>query len=270
MKHQYLLLLLEGENIKPYLHLTEKKLEQTELKTIQKYMSIAEFFFELPSNELKSLAFTEDLEKFWVGARRTNADIGRLFIGNQLNAVEEFIDIDGLNASGQVYFDLIDSISKRYIRLHKLIRHSFKKIKKNLSNKYATPEDLFFALAKNERELPFVNLIQQDYVEYIPRKIEIFARKISVYSATGHNYTQEKTPLGVIPASITDEVFQLIEKTLKRDRRARSLARDYNSARESYWDCLADFMSYRDKDGRLVRDLTYKDGQICFHSYGRN
>lgn len=253
-----------------YSHLTEKELKRTDITAIQKYMDIAELFFNLPGDELKALAYTEDLENFWEKSRRTNADIGRLFIGNQLNAIEEFIDISGLDAPGQAYFDVIDSISKTYIRLYRLIRHLFKKIRKKLSNEYATPEHLLQALVKDGRESSFVNLIQQDYVEYKPREIGAWARKISVYSETGHNYVGKRTPLGVITASLGNEVFLLIEKTLKRDKKARLLARDYNSAREYYWDCLADFATYRTKDGKTVRDSTWKDGQFRIHSYGRD
>jgi hypothetical protein len=271
LEYQYIICLPEEKGIRPYLHRSNTKLNILELKRLQRYINLAAIFFDLPSEELKNLAYTEDLEKLWIIARKTNADIGRLFIGNCLDSVEEFLDITDLNAIEQLGFDVLDSIAKRYLRLYKLVRHLFRKVKSKLSTEYKTPDELFEAILKSDKDGFFVNLIQENYVEYNPAKIEKLARNSDVYLLTDwKSFNKNKTLHPISNDSPTIEFLLLVQDSLIRDKKARMLARDYNSAVKYYWDCMAELMSYRNKDGKLMRDWTYKNGHIQYYTYGRS
>ncbi|MDP8966874.1 MAG: hypothetical protein M3O33_23380 [Cyanobacteriota bacterium] len=116
-------------------------------------------FTLLPSEDLKSLVYTQDLEDEWKWQRFWSLLLAKCFLLISLNEVENQLE-EEKKASIITKWDaeLIELTASRYEALYRLIKKGFKYLRKSLPTDLASQKswDIFMEVCREEIDAPFV------------------------------------------------------------------------------------------------------------------
>lgn len=247
-----------------FTHTTNKSVA---IKSAEKHIKLAESFCSLPSDEILQVLWTENLRGLWELSRQHCINLGELFLGNYFDCTEIFVDVENLAKIDLLIHDVSDNQALGYLRLYRLIKHFFKKVKSGLPIKVSSPEELLLAIAKEDREHLFISLLRQNYKEIKSSKIQEIAKKFGEYFDTP---LEKRSGEIRQHQSLKNNFLSLAEKKLKQSSiKGYRLFEDYETAIKYYWLAVEKLMSYRNEEGKYLGDFIYMDGQTKILSYGR-
>ena len=230
----------------------------------------------LPSEELKQLAHTQDLKNNWENERRFSRDISTRFLISVFKIDGEFVDnliADKLSAV------LVEATAGKYEALRKLLKAGFSILKKYFPTCPITPEDLLFQIIEEERNLPFINIITNDFVQYEPSKLAKIHGELSKKDATVidktiiEKYKPSHTKKDKTVMLSTCVLLCLTENSDRTPKLQKSkIAHCFNIYNESqrYLDeILAEGYSRRTNQGKAIPTVTWNNGEILYSDAGR-
>lgn len=250
------------------IHTEQGNLIVYDTKQNRNYGKIAVAMKKFPSQNLKELAYTEDLRICWGELRELYKSIAKLFLLKSFNW--DISDYEQLNVNQRKLHNLIDSIAERYLSLYKLIKYTFPKIKKRLISCPSTPENLFLSIVEDEVNDKFERLIRQDYIEVnIPelekclKRLKIINDKLAKSSVSVKELNRYKK---LIPKGINNkskaQIACVLEKiTSIEDSKVKFLGANYNAATDYFIDSILVLCNAKNKNRTMfIKSIIWENG----------
>ena len=246
--------------------------ESERIKDLVEALTISTIIKSFPSNELKKMAWTKDLEERWLAERANNYWLALRLLFKTTGIESSFkkvIDKDLIN-------ELQEWRAEQYINLWEMIKLGFSSIKKDISKCPKTPEELFKEIVKTELDALFFVLLENNYVEYCP---SLLAKIFEERKKLSKNINWEKInklkarvpgmPTNYFNSGIVSETFKAIRKKAKKDYKLRCAAKKYDTSVKRICEVMFSLYSHRNNKGKLIPTVIWKDGIFDAKSWGR-
>lgn len=223
----------------------------------------------LPSEDLKSIAYTPDLVEEWNYQRFWSLLLAKCFLFSLLGTTGELLEQEERELTkNQWDAKLIEQSAYRYEALYRLIKKGFKHLKKTLYNDLAdkTYWDVFLEICTEEINFHFevrTRDFQQFLVDtWIPYWEELAQEKINREDLTPLLETQEH-----FHSQQLLRVLAILLKKAKRDTSLRARLTTYFNECIELADLVVEALKARDSSGKIHKSEQWKLGERkVFHN----
>jgi hypothetical protein len=199
---------------------------------------LAKVMASLPGDELKELAYTEDLKQEWENQRYRNSIISKAFLMVDLELTIDLIKKERSNLH-HLIIELYELKVHQNSTLWKLINLVFKMLKnENINFPFATPKDLYINILTARYNSNYERFLCNDYIEFLPHKLE---------KTDFHN---EWLSL----------VFHAADILQRKSRIARFLKRNYEECFNLINEAIDELTTARTKEGKIIKPEIWQNG----------
>ncbi len=217
----------------------------------------------LPSEGLKSIAYTKDLEDEWKQQRLWSLLLAKCFLLTLLNEVENQLE-EEKEASIITKWDaeLIELTALRYEALYRLIKKGFKCLQKSLTSDLVFQKSwgIFMEVCREEIDAPFVartKSFQPILIdEYLPEWKELIK-----HEANRNNFKILLETQYLFNSQLLLTVIEILAKKAKRDNLLATYLEDYFGKCRSLGFSMVDALEARNSSGKVVRSEQWKHGE---------
>lgn len=236
-------------------------------------LDISDYIAEQPSESLKKLAYTADLENEWFKLKKFNRCIATYFWTLYFE-VEDYPFED--NLKDKFALELCEFIALRYLCLWRMIKAEFSSLKDQLSDCPKTEKELFYKIIEEVLNQHFEALIENDHVEYVPSQLKEGLQELM----KPPKYIDWKKVKKLAPIHCRNtsgfnriaDVLQIIAKqaSKKNKHKLRYLCDSFNSATRRINEILSDAITARNNQGKRIPTSIWRNGILEYKSWGRN
>jgi hypothetical protein len=225
----------------------------------------------LPSEGLKSIAYTQDLEDEWKYQRFWSLLLAKCFLLISLNEVENQLE-EEKEAEIITKWDaeLIELTASRYEALYRLIKKGFKYLKKSLPSDLARKNswDIFTEVCREEIEASFVartNSFQEILIDkYIPKW-----KELTEYDTSRNNFKCLLETQYLFNSELLFAVIKSLTEKAKRDNLLAASLEGYFDRCRALAYSLVDALEARDSSGKIARSERWINGERCIYYNNR-
>jgi hypothetical protein len=230
---------------------------------------------KLPSEELKCLAYTEDLLNNWEYERIFSQDIAFKLTLEVFN-----LDWDTSATPPDKYMGLlVEAISERYNTLRKVIKAGFSVLKKYLPNCPATPAELFYQVVEEERTLPFESKLVNDYLRIDAKQRAKFHAELAKKDINSVDWEKleklkpahvNKKEVRSLASTILLTLVENYDRTPKNQQLTIRTQFNHLNENERHLDeVLGEGFTKRTENGRLIPTTTWVGGEMSYSHNGK-
>lgn len=218
----------------------------------------------LPSEDLRSIAYTPDLIDEWKWQRFWSLLLAKCFLLLRLQVTEGLLDQEKQEAPiTQRDAELIELSAYRYEALYRLIKKGFKYLRKSLPNDLVnkTYWDLFREICREEIDFHFeirTSIFQEFLIDtWIPHWKELAAQTI--------RNREDLTPLLETQQNFHSErlltVLEIFVQKAKRDKILRAVLTTYFNHCINLADAITGSLGARDSSGKVHKSEQWRHGE---------
>jgi hypothetical protein len=225
----------------------------------------------LPSEGLKSIAYTQDLEDEWKYQRFWSLLLAKCFLLTLLNQVDNQLT-EEVEVSIVTKWDaeLIELSALRYLDLYKLIKKGFKYLKKSLiiESDDKKPWDVFIEICTEEINAPFVARTN-NFQEFLIDKALLQWKEITDHKVNRNNFEILVEDQYVFNSRLLLTVIEFLVRESKRDNLLATYLESYLGKCNSLAYSMVAALEARTASGKVARSEQWKDGVRFIFSNNR-
>lgn len=217
----------------------------------------------LPSEELKAIIYTFDLEEEWKWQRYWSLLLSKCFLLLLMGETEGLLEQEKQEKLVTRWdADLIEHSAYRYQALYTLIRRGFKYLRKSspndLNNK--SPWDIFFEIAREEIDFQFEKYTES-FLQLLTDTWIASWEKMADQKVDRDNLALLLETQEFFQSERLLEILAVLIKQAKRDTTLRGrLVAYFNECRE-FAALIAETLKARDSSGKVTRSEQWKHGE---------
>lgn len=217
----------------------------------------------LPSEGLKSIAYTKDLEDEWKWQRGCSLLLAKCFLLTLLNQVDNQLT-EEVESSTITKWDaeLIELAALRYVALYRLIKKGFKYLKKSpiLESDRKKIWDVFIEICTEEINASFVARTN-DFQQILTHKALSQWKEITKHDVNRNNFEILVKNQYIFNSHLLLTGIEFLTKKAKRDNLLATYLEDYFGKCRSLGYSMVDALKARTSSGKVTRSEQWENGE---------
>ena len=238
---------------------------------IMSSLSKASQIAALPSEDLKSFAYTSDLEYEWKWQRFCSLLLAKCFLLTLLKVNENKLE-EEKEAKIITKWDaeLIELTASRYVVLFNLIKKEFNYLRKSLPTNLTSqkPWDIFIEICREEIDAPFIARTES-YQEFLIDKVLPLWEELIKIDPSRNNFQCLLQNQYLFNSELLIAVIKSLIEKAKRDNLLAASLEDYFLKCRAIGYSMVEALKARDSSGKIARSEQWINGERSIYSKNR-